>query len=129
MAAGLAALDEYEHGGHFSSAYRIENWLTSGLADLKKDIDTIGDVRGIGAFIGLDLVRDRATMEPTSTSESSAAAADEFIADLMRSGVWLYHRNGLCIFAPPLNCTETEINRALEVFGTTLKRHQAAIIT
>jgi taurine---2-oxoglutarate transaminase len=127
MAAGIAALDEYEHGEHFSSAYRIENWLTSGLADLKKNIDTIGDIRGIGAFIGLDLVRDRATMEPTSTSEASSAAADGFIADLMRSGVWLYHRNGLCIFAPPLNCTEAEIHGALEIFGTTLRRHQAAI--
>ncbi len=117
MAAAIAALEEYDRGQHFSSAYQIENWLRDGLSELQSDLPIIGDVRGAGAFFGVELVNDR-----------SDDAMSAFSQDLMRSGVSLYHRKGLCIFAPPLIASEDDVRSGIDQVGRVLRRHRHQLI-
>jgi 4-aminobutyrate aminotransferase-like enzyme len=49
--------------------------LLSGLQILKEEHQLIGDVRGTGLFIGVELVRDRETLEP-ATREASAVVEE-----------------------------------------------------
>src|SRR5215472_5197684 len=69
-AAGLAVLEVLEEEHLQENALRIGNRLIAGLHELKKRHVLIGDVRGSGLFLGLDLVRDRATRQP-ATEEAS----------------------------------------------------------
>jgi 4-aminobutyrate aminotransferase-like enzyme len=63
-AIGLAVLDVIEHEGLQEHAHCIGQRLLNGFLDLKDRHDIIGDVRGRGLFIGVELVRDRDTLEP-----------------------------------------------------------------
>jgi 4-aminobutyrate aminotransferase-like enzyme len=65
-AAGLAVLDVLEEEHLQENALRIGDRLMSALKELQARHQLIGDVRGSGLFLGLDLVRDRETRRPAS---------------------------------------------------------------
>jgi 4-aminobutyrate aminotransferase-like enzyme/Ser/Thr protein kinase RdoA (MazF antagonist) len=69
-AAGLAVLDVLEEENLQQNALRIGGRLMTALKDLQAHHPLIGDVRGSGLFLGLDLVQDRATRRP-ATREAS----------------------------------------------------------
>jgi len=71
MAAGLAVLNVLEQEGLQQNAQRVGSYLLDRLRELKARHAIIGDVRGSGFFIGVELVRDRETLEP-ATEEASA---------------------------------------------------------
>jgi len=69
-AAGLAVLDVLEEEQLQQNALRVGKGLLSRLEQLQERYPLIGDVRGSGLFLGLDLVRNRATRE-AATEEAS----------------------------------------------------------
>ena len=64
--AGLAVLDVLEEDGLSARACRVGEYLLAALRDLQDRRALIGDVRGAGLFLGVELVRDRATLEPAT---------------------------------------------------------------
>ena len=64
MAAGIAVLDVIQHEELQQHALEVGNHLMNGLKELMNKHSIIGDVRGHGLFIGVELVRDRITKEP-----------------------------------------------------------------
>ena len=69
-AAGLAVLDVLEEEQLQQNALRVGNGLLCRLEQLQERHPLIGDVRGSGLFLGLDLVRDRATREAATEQAS-----------------------------------------------------------
>jgi len=69
-AAGLAVLDVLEEEHLQERALRVGARLIAGLRALQGRHTLIGDVRGSGLFVGVELVRDRATLAP-ATEEAS----------------------------------------------------------
>jgi 4-aminobutyrate aminotransferase-like enzyme len=65
-AAGLAVLDVLEQDGLQVRAHRVGAHLLGALRSLQERRPLIGDVRGSGLFLGVELVRDRATLEPAT---------------------------------------------------------------
>ncbi|MGH9677372.1 MAG: aminotransferase class III-fold pyridoxal phosphate-dependent enzyme, partial [Candidatus Acidiferrum sp.] len=63
-AAGLAVLDVLEEEHLQENALRVGRYLTARLKALQEKYPLIGDVRGSGLFLGLDLVIDRETRQP-----------------------------------------------------------------
>jgi 4-aminobutyrate aminotransferase-like enzyme len=63
-AIGLAVLDVVEEEGLREHARGTGERLMTGLRELAARHEAIGDVRGTGLFIGIELVRDRETREP-----------------------------------------------------------------
>jgi 4-aminobutyrate aminotransferase-like enzyme/Ser/Thr protein kinase RdoA (MazF antagonist) len=82
-AIGLAVLDVIQEEGLQRQALELGTRLCDGLQGLMEDHRLIGDVRGAGLFIGVELVRDRATMEPAATE------ADELVNRLKKRGMLL----------------------------------------
>jgi 4-aminobutyrate aminotransferase-like enzyme len=72
MAAGLAVLDVLAEENLQENARHVGARMIEMLRDLMKRHAIIGDVRGAGLFIGLELVRDRETLEPATTETSRA---------------------------------------------------------
>ena len=65
-AIGLAVLDAIERDGLQRNALDVGERMEDGLARLKERHAVIGDVRGRGLFLGIELVRDRETHEPAA---------------------------------------------------------------
>jgi hypothetical protein len=63
-AAGLAVLDVLKDEHLQQNAASVGNHLKNGLRELQKKHAVIGDVRGLGLFLGIDLVLDRVSREP-----------------------------------------------------------------
>ncbi len=63
-AAALAVLNTIEKEGLIQHAAKVGKILRDGITDLAKRHEAIGDVRGVGMFVGVELVSDRATRAP-----------------------------------------------------------------
>lgn len=87
-AAGLAVLDVIRDEGLQANALAVGNRLRTGLEMLKGRYPLLGDVRGLGLFLGLELVRDRRTLEPADVEAS-------YIVERMRDKRVLASTDGL----------------------------------
>jgi 4-aminobutyrate aminotransferase-like enzyme len=109
-AAGLAVLDVIEEERLLQHAERVGRYLQQGFRELAGRHPGIGDVRGLGMFIGVELVRDRTTREP-ATAETA-----ELIERVRNEGILLSaegpHHNVLKI-KPPLPFGETDADLLL----------------
>ena len=71
-AAALAVLEVIEQQGLQANALETGNYLLEGLKALAADQTLIGDIRGSGMFIGIDLVRDLDSREPATLETGKA---------------------------------------------------------
>ncbi|MEO0024424.1 MAG: hypothetical protein RL196_865 [Actinomycetota bacterium] len=112
-AAALAVIREIEAGAVFENALRIENTLVSRLTELRKKYPAIGDIRGRGAMIAIELV------EP-GTIKPNKALTDAIIKHCHQNGVLVLnagsHYNTLR-FLPPLVISDELLNDALNVLA------------
>jgi 4-aminobutyrate aminotransferase-like enzyme len=69
-AVGTAVLDVIEQEGLQANAWQAGNRLLEGLTALMERHPIIGNVRGLGLFVGIELVRDRETLEPAAWEAS-----------------------------------------------------------
>lgn len=120
-AIGLAVLDVIAEEDLQANAREIGRHLQSGLADLATRRPLIGDVRGLGLFVGVELVRDRTTLEPAGT-EAERVANRMCERGVLVSTDGPYH-NVLKI-KPPLVFTESDADQLIatldQVLGETI---------
>ncbi|HUN08555.1 MAG TPA: aminotransferase class III-fold pyridoxal phosphate-dependent enzyme [Aggregatilineales bacterium] len=69
-AAGLALLDVLEEEQLQANALTIGTFLLDGMTAMMERHPIIGDVRGVGLFLGVELVKDRETLEPAAEQAS-----------------------------------------------------------
>jgi 4-aminobutyrate aminotransferase-like enzyme len=110
-AVGLAVLDVLEAEGLQQNAQRVGARLLGRLADAMQRHALIGDVRGRGLFIGIELVLDRDTREP-------AGAHSACVAERMRDLGILLSTDGpfhnVLKIKPPLVFTESDADRLVD---------------
>jgi 4-aminobutyrate aminotransferase-like enzyme len=82
-AIGLAVLDVIEEEGLRTHALKVGTRFREGLAGLGDRHELVGDVRGLGLFIGVELVRDRDSLEP------AAEEATDVINQMRERGILL----------------------------------------
>ncbi|XP_064193649.1 ethanolamine-phosphate phospho-lyase-like [Anguilla rostrata] len=104
-AIGLAVLDVIEREDLRGNALRVGGYLTRLLTQQQEKHPLIGDVRGVGLFVGVELVRDRVKRTPAT------AEAQEVIYKLKNQRILLSadgpHRNVLK-FKPPMCFSEDD---------------------
>ncbi|MHB8397897.1 MAG: aspartate aminotransferase family protein [Candidatus Limnocylindrales bacterium] len=118
-AAGLAVVRTIRDERLVENAAARGAELTAGLRRLMAEDDRIGDVRGPGLMVGVEMVQDRATKTPDGETcdELVARCADD---GLLVLSCGLAHQ--VVRWIPPLDVTSAEILEGLEIFGDALNR-------
>ena len=112
MAAGLAVLDIIDHDGLQENCRVIGGRLRKGLEKLQRSHSIVGDVRGMGLMVGVELVRDRATKEPARGEALDVLEASREMSMLI--GKCGLDGNVLRI-KPPMCITAADVDYALDV--------------
>jgi 2,2-dialkylglycine decarboxylase (pyruvate) len=118
-AVGLKVLEIVVRDRLTERAREMGEYLRAGLQALKQRHECIGDVRGRGLLVGLDLVEDRATRTPAPQLAQRVARTCLDLG-MMTSVV----RGGYGIFriAPPITISREEIDLALDIFDNAIRK-------
>ena len=117
-AAGIAVLETIESEGLLANARAAGAQLSAQLRELAGDDQGIGDVRGPGLMVGVELVKDRRTKEP------DGARGDRVIAAAADRGLLLLTcapAHNVVRWIPPLDVSTPELEEALGIFEAALK--------
>jgi 4-aminobutyrate aminotransferase / (S)-3-amino-2-methylpropionate transaminase / 5-aminovalerate transaminase len=117
QAAALAVLDVFEEDGLVDRAGQIGEVIRSRMQSWQQRWDAVGDVRGLGAMLAIELVHDRGTKDPApelATAVVEAAAARGLL--LLKSGIY---SNCIRVLVP-LVISEAELDEALGVWEEAL---------
>jgi taurine---2-oxoglutarate transaminase len=126
----VATIHEMQRLGLVERAQKMGAWLEPKLRALQAKHPSVGEVRGLGLFWALDLVKNRATKEPFNTMaqkvDGTPLIVDKVAAEMLKRGVaiqaWISH----LIVAPPLIVTEQELDLAVEALDASLAVADAA---
>jgi len=119
MAAGIAVLDVIEQDGIQQNAAAMGARFRAGLEELERRHRLVGNVRGRGLMIGLELVRDRGTREPAKEEVLAVMEHAREMGVLLGKGG--LDGNTLRI-KPPMCLTAGDVDFALEVLDHALAR-------
>jgi 4-aminobutyrate aminotransferase/(S)-3-amino-2-methylpropionate transaminase len=117
QAAALAVLDVFEEESLVERAQQIGERIRERMVAWQERTEQIGDVRGLGAMLAIEFVRDRDSKEPNpelATAVVEAAAERGLL--LLKSGIYSNCIRVLC----PLVLTDAELDEALEVWEDAL---------
>jgi 2,2-dialkylglycine decarboxylase (pyruvate) len=119
-AAGVASIDAIVEENLAGRAVRIEQRMKSAFAEMATRYEVIGDIRGRGVLLGLELVTDRERKTPankeTAVVESQCLEAG-LILQVRGTGPG---RKNVLRFVPPMTTTDAEIDRALSILDDAL---------
>ncbi|TBH20946.1 aminotransferase class III-fold pyridoxal phosphate-dependent enzyme [Thermus thermamylovorans] len=115
VAAGLAALEAYREEGIFARVRSLEGFFREALASLVAQHPLVGEVRGLGAFYALELVKDRKSKEPLSPWHAPPSPPMRaLLRALLGEGVYLMAKHNVLLVAPPLTIREEEFLEGVE---------------
>ena len=118
-AVGLAVLERLGDGGLLERAATAGPRLLEALRAALADVPTVGEVRGLGMLVGIELVRDRETKEPFPRGR---AVTERVLAAGRDLGLLLYPSTGnvdgvdgdLVLVGPPFSITDDEAGLLVE---------------
>ncbi|MDP9382543.1 MAG: aspartate aminotransferase family protein [Chloroflexota bacterium] len=117
-AAGLATIEVLQEDRLPERAAELGSWCKAALEELARNLPLIGDIRGIGLMIGVELVLDRETRQP---APSEAAEVRRYCRERgVLVGVGGQDGNVVRI-QPPLVIEREDLERALDVLGGALQ--------
>ncbi len=101
-------------------AVHIGDRLKGRFEDLRRQFDAIGDVRGLGAMVGIELVRDRATKEPAK--ELTERIANEALHNGAIFPTAGLHGNVLRVLVS-LVITDEQIDEGMDILAEAFEKH------
>jgi len=124
LAPAIAAINEMKRLDLVSTARTMGEYLGKKLNELKPKHPSIGDVRGIGMFWAVELVKNRKTKELFNTKTDKVSGTpllvDKVTAEMMKNGVFLQAWISHFVVAPPLIITKGEIDLGVRTLDEAL---------
>jgi len=124
-AAAVASIQIIEEEGLIDNARRLgRDVIGPALHALSEKHPSVGDVRGVGCFWAVELVRDRATREmlvPFNASGPDAAPMSRIAAACKERGVWPFTHFNRIHVAPPINSDDDDVRQAIAALDAALE--------
>jgi taurine--2-oxoglutarate transaminase len=122
-AAGVATIEAYKEDKLIENARAMGEVLKDGLYELKDKHPCVGDVRGLGLFTILELVKDRETKEPLApwNAKPHEMGVMAKLPGLIRElGMFTFVRWNWIFAVPPLCVNEAELREGLDIIDKVL---------
>jgi len=114
-AAALATIESIQQDGLLENAEKVGSYALGRLRSMMREHTVIGEVRGLGLLLGMELVKDRVTREP------AADDAERVMYSALRKGLSFKVTMGNIItLTPPLTITMAEMSTGLDILKTSL---------
>jgi len=131
LAPAVATIHEMQRLGLVDRANKIGAYIGEKLKALPARHPSIGDVRGIGAFWAVELVKDKQTKQPFNTMldkiEGKPLVVDQVAAEALKRGVALQAWVSHFVIAPPLIIEESEVDAGIAALDAALSIADAAL--
>lgn len=113
-AAGVACLNFYKDSNILENVNKSGKALGEALEEMKLKHPSVGDVRYIGLFSAVELVKDKETREPlVPYGKDPEGIMGRLIGELKKRGFMTYSHENMIIIAPPLIITVEQIKEEL----------------
>jgi taurine--2-oxoglutarate transaminase len=113
-AAAVATIEAYEAENVFERVSEMGKTLAQWMEALKEKHPIVGDVRYIGLFGGIELVKNRETKEPLDIAPLKAF--------LIKNGVYVFTFKNILIIAPPLIINQEQLDEGMRMIDDGLVR-------
>jgi taurine--2-oxoglutarate transaminase len=125
LAAGIATIREYQRLDLVQEAKKRGRYLGRRLNELRDEHKSIGDVRGLGLFWAVELVKNKLTKQPfyeaTDKLAGRPSLLDNVGAEMMKNGVFLTNWMTHLVIAPPLIITDQQIDEGVDALDKALR--------
>ncbi|MBU4226050.1 MAG: aminotransferase class III-fold pyridoxal phosphate-dependent enzyme, partial [Chloroflexi bacterium] len=112
-AAALATIEVYEEDKLIENAANVGKYLGKRLEEIKAKHPSVGDVRYIGLFTALEIVKDRKTKEPIDPLTDVQKV-------LRANGLFTFNFHNILFVVPPLCITEAQLDEGLVIIEQAL---------
>jgi taurine--2-oxoglutarate transaminase len=122
-ASAVASIEAFQEEGIVEQAAASGLVFAEELARLRDKHPSVGDIRGLGCFWGIELVKDRATREPLVPFNGTGDAARPIAAVMkhaLERGLYLMTHWNVIMCCPPLTITRDELDEAFEILDDAL---------
>lgn len=127
-AAAVATINAMRDEGIVENAAQLgADVFAPGLGALQEKHQSVGEVRGAGAFWAIELVKDRQTREPLAPYGASSPEMNELIAACRTRGLLPFANFNRIHVVPPLNISVEDANRGLSILDEVLDIADAKI--
>lgn len=120
-AAAVANIEAYEEEKLIENSRNMGQVMARELAIIKEMHPCVGDVRNVGLFGCIELVKDRTTREPLVPWNGAPGIMNELKDELWAKGLYLYMRWNYIFLAPPVIVNEEQLCAGLEIIDEALK--------
>src|SRR6267378_7408990 len=131
LAPAVASINEMKRLKLNDRANEMGEYLGKKLHALRASHPSIGEVRGIGLFWAVELVKNQQTKAPFNVGADKVAGrpllVDKVSARMMGNGVFLQSWMSHFVFAPPLIVTKQDIDQGVSVFDEALSLADAEV--
>jgi taurine--2-oxoglutarate transaminase len=121
LAAAVANINVLREEKIIENAHRMGPILNRLLLDLGESHASIGDVRSIGLFGILELVKDRQTKEPLTHWNSTNREMKTLRKFCLEHGLFLYTHWHTVLIIPPLTITEEQLEEGINILDSALE--------
>ncbi|MFO7624330.1 MAG: aminotransferase class III-fold pyridoxal phosphate-dependent enzyme [Anaerolineales bacterium] len=127
LAAAIANIQVIQQDRLVERAHQMGPVLHRMLADLGEQHPSVGEVRSIGLFGVIELVRDRRSKEPMAPFDSSSPEMAALRKRLLAQGLFLYSHWHTLLIIPPLIITEAQLAEGFKILDEALEITDQAV--
>jgi taurine--2-oxoglutarate transaminase len=122
-ASAVASIEVFREEGVVENAGEVGSYLGEGLRGLAERHPSIGEVRGLGCFWGVELVKNRESREmlvPFNGSGEATAPVARLVKAALERGLYLMTHWNVIMVVPPLTITRDEVDEGLAILDEAL---------
>jgi taurine--2-oxoglutarate transaminase len=122
-ASGVASIEAFREEGVVENAAEVGAYIGEQLHELQDRHPSIGEVRGLGCFWGLELVKNRETREmlvPFNATGPAAVPVAQMAKAALERGLYLMTHWNVVMVVPPLTVTRDEVDEGIAVLDEAL---------
>jgi taurine--2-oxoglutarate transaminase len=122
-ASGVASIEAFREEGIVENAAAMGDYFAEALGGLQAEHPSIGEVRGLGCFYGIELVKNRDTREmlvPFNASGEAAAPVARIGKAALDRGLYLMSHWNVIMVVPPLTVTREEAEEGVAILDDVL---------